>query len=334
MGLTVAVTGPTGDIGKPAIRALEEADEVERIVGMARRPFDPAAHGWERTEYRQGDILDRGSVDALVHGADVVVHLAFVIFGGHEETRRNNLEGSRNVFEAAVAAGAKRIVYASSVAAYGFHPDNPQPLTEEIEPRGTESFYYSTQKAELERLLADLTSGSETQAYLLRPCIVAGREAPTLIEEIVELASAGGVLRPFQRVLESLPLVAPVLPDPGVPFQLVHHDDVASAITACVLGRGTPGPYNLAVEDPLTTADVAEALGWRSVPVPSVAVDAATWLGSAPLLPARAGWISALRVPVVMDCSKARRELGWTPQRRASDTLTETIAAARAEDSL
>ena len=41
MGLTVAVTGPTGDIGKPLLRALERAREVERIVGMARRPFDP-----------------------------------------------------------------------------------------------------------------------------------------------------------------------------------------------------------------------------------------------------------------------------------------------------
>src|SRR5918994_2336941 len=143
MGLTVAVTGLTGDIGKPAVRALEESEEVERIVGMARRPFDPAAQGWKRTEYQQGDMLDGASVEALVEGADVVVHLAFVIFGSHDETRKNNLEGSRNVFEAAVAAGAKRLVYASSVAAYGFHADNPQPLTEGVEPRGTQGFYYS-----------------------------------------------------------------------------------------------------------------------------------------------------------------------------------------------
>src|SRR5918998_251001 len=79
MGLTVAVTGPTGEIGRSAIRALERSDEVQRIVGMARRPFDPAAHGWRKTSYRQGDILDRAAVDRLVRGADVVLHLAFVI---------------------------------------------------------------------------------------------------------------------------------------------------------------------------------------------------------------------------------------------------------------
>ena len=136
-GLTVAVTGPTGDIGRSVIRALERASGVGRIVGMARRPFDPAEHGWKRTEYRRGDVLDRDSVDQLVAGADVVVHLAFIIFGSHEETRRINLEGSRNVFEAAVAAGARRLVYTSSVAAYGFHDDNPDLLTEDVPPRGT-----------------------------------------------------------------------------------------------------------------------------------------------------------------------------------------------------
>jgi uncharacterized protein YbjT (DUF2867 family) len=46
---------------------------VERIVGMARRPFDPAAHGWTKTSYHQGDILDRDAVEALVADADVVV---------------------------------------------------------------------------------------------------------------------------------------------------------------------------------------------------------------------------------------------------------------------
>src|SRR4051812_32846965 len=112
-GLTVAVTGPTGDIGKAFVRALERSREVKRIIGMARRPFDPETHGWKRAEYRQGDVLDRDSVDALVAEADVVVHLAFIILGGHDETRSINLEGSRNVFQAAAdAKRVRRLVYA------------------------------------------------------------------------------------------------------------------------------------------------------------------------------------------------------------------------------
>ena len=146
-GLTVAVTGPTGEIGRPFLAALERVPEVERVVGMARRPFDIAAHGWEKVEYRRGDVLDRGSVEALVEEADVVVHLAFVIVAGRDESREINLRGSRNVFEAAAAAGAKRLVYTSSVAAYGFHAGNPDVVTEAVEPRGSDEFYYSRQKA-------------------------------------------------------------------------------------------------------------------------------------------------------------------------------------------
>src|SRR5688572_9503392 len=104
-GLTVAVTGPTGAIGKALMRALEGDPAVKRVVGMARRPFEPAAEGWAKVEYRQGDILDQAAVRSLVAGADVVVHLAFLIFGSQEETARVNLEGSRNVFQAALEEG-------------------------------------------------------------------------------------------------------------------------------------------------------------------------------------------------------------------------------------
>ena len=86
-GLTVAVTGPTGEIGKPFIAALERSREVARIVGMARRPFDPGERGWRKTEYRRGDVLDRAAVEGLVEGADVVVHLAFVVVRDDDAAR-------------------------------------------------------------------------------------------------------------------------------------------------------------------------------------------------------------------------------------------------------
>ena len=72
---------------------LEREPAVEAVRGMARRPFDPAAEGWEKVAYRRGDILDRGSLAALFDGADVAVHLAFAIFGGREETRADQPRG-------------------------------------------------------------------------------------------------------------------------------------------------------------------------------------------------------------------------------------------------
>lgn len=329
-GLTVAVTGPTGDVGRAAIRALEARPEIERIVGMARRPFDPAEHGWRRTEYRRGDILDPGSVADLVAGADVVIHLAFIIFGDHEEAHRVNLEGSRNVFEATASAPATRLVYTSSVAAYGFDRGDRGWLTEDMEAAGSESFYYSAHKAELEHVLAAELAGSPTEAYVLRPSIVAGADAPTLIVMISTGNRLSAALTPLRRGLEKLPLVRPVLPDTGVPFQLVHHDDVATAVAAAAVGEGEPGVYNLAAPDEITTADLARELGWATIPVPKPAVDAvAAAIERAPLTPAIAEWINAFRTPVLMDCSKASRELGIAEWRPASETLAETISAAR-----
>jgi UDP-glucose 4-epimerase len=329
-GLTVAVTGPTGEIGHAVVAALERSRDVGRILGMARRPFDPAASGWKKVSYRRGDVLDRAAVADLVRDADVVVHLAFMILGGAKESRAVNLDGSRNVFAASVSAGAKRLVYTSSVAAYGFHRDNPRPLTEETQARGTAAHYYSAQKAEVETLLADTLAGSATDAYVLRPCIVAGRDAPLLIDSLPYTQISDRLPAPILSLLDGVPILKPVLPDPGVPFQLVHHDDVAGATRAAVLGRGAPGVYNLAGAGQLTVKQLAEELGWYSIPVPDLAVDAvAEMVGRLGFLPAQAQWIAAFREPVIMDASKARRELRWRPRYDALQTLRETIASAR-----
>ena len=330
--LTVAVTGPTGEIGRSLVGALDRSREVGRVVGMARRPFDASEQGWKKVEYRRGDVLDAGAVASLVKGADVVVHLAFIIMGSLEESRHVNLEGSRNVFDACVAAGVKRLVYASSVAAYGFHRDNPQPLTEDIPARGTDAHYYSAQKAEVEAVLHEVLDGSRTDAYVFRPCIVAGPDAPLLIESMPYVQLSERLPGSLARMLEGLPLIKPVLPDPGVPFQLVHHDDVATAMRAAVLGRGEPGVYNLAGPGEMTVEALAEELGWWAVPVPELAVDAVAELVSRlGFLPAQVQWISAFREPVIMDTHRARRELGWRPRHDAMSTLRDTIAAHRME---
>ncbi|MFN8217946.1 MAG: NAD-dependent epimerase/dehydratase family protein [Solirubrobacterales bacterium] len=330
MALTVAVTGPTGEIGLALLGELEARDEVGEVRGMARRPFDPAAEGWEKVSYRRGDILDRGSLAALLDGVDVVVHLAFAIFGGREATRRVNLEGSRNVFEAAARAGVRRLVYTSSVAAYGFHPDNPQPLSEAVPARGSEDFYYSAQKAELEQALSDALAGTEVEAYVFRPCVVAGPRATMLIRQTVGAARLGDPLPRLRRGLGRLPLPAPVLPDPGLVLQLVHHDDVAAALAAAIAGAGPAGAYNLAGPGEIGIAEIARAIGWRSVRVPGPVAGLGTAAaGRLSFALPELEWARALSTPVLMDTAKARRELRWEPRFDAEETLLRTALAAR-----
>ncbi|MGZ4615473.1 MAG: NAD-dependent epimerase/dehydratase family protein [Actinomycetes bacterium] len=329
MGITVAVTGPTGEIGISAVAALEREDSVDRVVGMARRPFDAGAQGWTKTEYRQGDILDRAAVDALVGDADVVVHLAFVIMGSRAQSRRVNLAGTRNVFEATVAATRpRRLVYTSSVAAYGYHPENPTPLTEDVPVRGSSQHYYSQQKAECEALLTEVTGGSDLQVYVLRPCIVAGPRA-TVLADSMPWNRFGEPLSTLTRVAGHLsPLLRPVLPDPGVPMQLVHHDDVASAIAAAAVGRGSPGAYNIAADGEISLSDVARAVGGRGVRVPSaLAVIASESLARVPKVPAMLEWVHVGRTAVLMDTSKAKRELGWVPAYSSAQTLAAMAEA-------
>ena len=330
-GLTVAVTGPTGDLGIAVVSALERSRSVKRIVGMARRPFDPAEQGWRKTEYREGDVQDESSVKGLVRGAHVVVHLAFSLMGEGDHTRSINVDGSRRVFEAAVAAGAERICYASSVAAYGFHEHNPAWLTEDVPARGTPEHFYSGQKAEVERVLAEtLLRRRRTVAYVFRPCIVAGPRAQTLLEVMPYLQLFDAMPAGVARLLSSIPILKPVIPDPGLRFQLVHEDDVASAFVAGTRGKGEPGPYNLAGGGTLTMSDLAGELGWYSVPVPELAVDtAAEVVARLPRAPESISWIHAARRPVLMKVDRARRQLGWKPRHSSRATLKQLVAARR-----
>jgi UDP-glucose 4-epimerase len=330
--LTVAVTGPTGSIGIALLRALERDKTIERVIGMARRPFDPIELGLNKTEYRQGDILDRGSVDSIVKEADVVVHLAFLIFGSPDEAHEVNLRGSRNVFEAALESGARRLVYTSSVAAYGYHEDNPELLTEDVPARGSPEHYYSAHKAELEQLLDDVSGPYDTDVFVFRPCIVAGPTALDLIERIPYVQLSERIPDPVKKLVGTIPLLRPVVPDPGIPLQLVHENDVASALLLAIKGEGEPGVYNLAAEGEISVTDIAHALGWYAIPIPELAVDATARIVSRlPILPASASWVHAVRVPVLMDCTKARMKLGWAPESDAMDTLAETVYAARAK---
>lgn len=331
MGLSVAVTGATGEIGRSAVAALERWDDVDRIVAMARRPFEPAQHGWTRTEYRRGDVLDLDAVRGLVSDVDVVVHLAFLIMGNRREAERSNLAGARNVFSATASAGRpRRLVYTSSVAAYGFSSDHRLPLTEDSPARGSDRHDYSRQKAQVEQLLTAVTADSDLEVYVLRPCVVAGPDATVLADYLPWRRLGESPARAWQRAAQRLPLVRPVFPAPDFALQLVHHGDVAEAIAAATLGRGEPGVYNIAGDGEVSFAEVVRALGGRPVPVPrAVPRAAAEVVARLPGMPSDLDWIQVSLSPVPMDTTKAKRDLGWRPRYSAQETLAQLATAVR-----
>jgi nucleoside-diphosphate-sugar epimerase len=325
--LTVAVTGPTGTFGFGLIPLLQADDRVARIVGIARRPFDPAAYGWTKMTYRRGDVRDTGALtDAFAH-ADVVVHLAFMVIGTvpGDAIRSINVEGTLNAYRAAATAGARRFVYSSSLAAYGFHRDNPVGMTEDWPVRPAARLFYAQEKAELERLLRAEAAARPAGPvlYLLRPSVVLGPHALGAKDLLP------GPLAPLARGLAMragrLRVPVPVLM-PALPLQLVHEDDMGRALLQCVVAAGPPGAYNIAADGIITAVDLARELGLFPLPLPAgPAHYAAQAVAALPFLPPVAQWVEAASHPAIMDTTRAKEELGWVPRFTALETLRDTL---------
>jgi nucleoside-diphosphate-sugar epimerase len=326
--LTVAVTGPTGTFGFGLLPLLQADARVTRVVGVARRPFDAAGHGWTKMDYRRGDVRDPEALRDAFSGADVVVHLAFLVMGAASprEIAAINVDGTLNAFRAAATAGARRFVYASSVAAYGFHPDNPVGMTEEWPVRPAARLFYAREKAELEhRLQAEAVDFPELALYLLRPSIVAGPHAVGAKDLLP------GPLAPLGRLLARrtgrlrVPVPVPVLV-PDLPLQLVHEEDVGRALLLCVVAAGPPGAYNIAADGTITAADLARELGLLPVPLPAAPAHvAARALAAVPFLPPFAQWVEAAGHPAIMDTTRAKQKLGWAPRFSALEALRDTL---------
>ena len=329
--LTVAVTGPTGTFGFGLMPLLQDDPRITKIVGIARRPFDPAEHGWDKMEYRQGDVRDQEALEEAFAGADVVVHLAFMITGNaaRETIRAINVDGTLNVFRAAVAAGAQRFVYASSVAAYGWFPDNPVGMDEGWPVRPASRLFYGQEKAELEQLLeVEADSHPEIELYLLRPPIVLGPHAvggkailpkplDTLGTQLLRLIRDG-----------RLPIPTP---SPRLPVQFIHEDDVGQAFVRCITREGPAGAYNITGDGVLTGDEVIRELGLSPIPLPAkpahLAARTLAKVPTPPFVPPATEWVEPLSHPSIMDASKAKEELGWEPKYTSLEALRDTLAS-------
>jgi nucleoside-diphosphate-sugar epimerase len=120
-----------------------------------------------------------------------------------------------------------------------------------------------------------------------------------------------------------LPVRLPVLV-PDLPVQFVHEDDVGDALHRCVVGEGPPGAYNIAGDGVLRMPDVVRELGFAAVPLPTRASNVVARAVSQLPLPSVAQWVEAASHAPVMDTTKAKTELGWTPRYTGLEALQDT----------
>ncbi len=292
-------------MGTSLLAALADEQRVEEIIGVARRR--PAME-FPRTSFVIADVAG-DELSSVFQGADAVVHLAWLIQPGRDEmvTHRVNVLGSERVFAAAVAAGVKSIIYASSVGTYS--PGPKDRLVDESWPTdGIRSSFYSRHKVAVERLLDRLEREQpDVRVVRLRPGLIFKAQAAT---EIRRLFAGPFVPRALLR-----PALIPIVPDvPRLRFQAVHSLDVGEAYRAALLSDAR-GAFNLAADPPLGPPELAEILEARPLRVSARALRAAAAATYAlRLQPSEPGWLDmALAVPL-MDSARARSELGFSPR--------------------
>jgi UDP-glucose 4-epimerase len=318
--MRVVVVGATGNVGTSLLESLRSETAVEEIVAVARRAPDAQ---FPRTTFVSADIA-RADLVSLFRGADAVVHLAWLIQPGRDEsiTGTVNVDGSRRLFRAVVDAGVPLLVYASSVGAYS--PGPKDRFVDESWPTGgIASSFYARHKATLERDL-DLLEREhpELRVIRMRPALIFKAQAATEIRRLF----AG----PFLPGSIVTPKAIPVVPDtPGLRFQAVHSHDVGDAYRLALLSSAR-GPFNIAADPPIGAPELAQVLRARAVPVSAGLLRGAAALTYAlRLQPSEPGWVDmALSVPL-MDTSRARAELGWTPRHGALETLGELLRGLR-----
>jgi UDP-glucose 4-epimerase len=158
----VLVTGAAGYLGSRLVQSLAEGldrSDSGCVVAADIRELDDAAR-LPGVDYLRWDVREPGLDSALRRFAvDTVVHLAAIVTPGPKSNRELeyavDVEGTRNVLEACCAAGVRRVVVTSSGAAYGYHPDNPEWLSEDDPIRGNEEFAYSFHKRLVEDMLLE-----------------------------------------------------------------------------------------------------------------------------------------------------------------------------------
>lgn len=318
--MRIVVTGATGNVGTPLIRRLLEDPTVAVVTGVVRRP--PAAP-ITKLDWLAADIADEAAAAPLAEafrGADAVVHLAWVISPSHDRDYMGavNVEGSRRVFAAAAAAGVPALIHASSVGAYSRGPKS-SPVDESWPTGGVPTSTYSRHKATVERILDEFEGEHPSiRAVRMRPGLIFQRQA------------ASAIARYFLGPLVPRPLLRkqffPVVPAVDrIALQALHAEDAAAAYHLAIT-REVRGAFNLAAEPVLDAPTLGGLLDARPIPVPAAALRLLADLSwRLHLQPTDAGWLDMGRDVPLMDITRARTELGWTPTYSSGEALLELL---------
>ncbi len=295
--MRVFITGSSSQLAQALLPALCARPDVAQVTGVDLKP--PWFHN-PKFNALQLDIRDP-RLEQHMQDHNVLIHMAFIVLRGRmveTEMRDINVNGSHRVFHAARRAGVQRLIHLSSASVYG----SGVRLAEDAPLAPLPRFLYAQHKAQVERMLA----AEFPECVRLRPHVILGPHAQPVLRQLLDQPCYVYLLDPQPRL------------------QCVHEDDVARAILLC-LERDVRGAFNLAVGDDFSFRDAIKNRHRVSMPLPlfaargalNMAWELSGWGGE----PA---WIDGLTKTLLIDCRRARDELGWRSQYSAAEVLAQT----------
>jgi UDP-glucose 4-epimerase len=299
----VLVTGGSGYIGHLLVGELAaRRGRFSHVVSADVREV-PSSKRIDGVEYLALDVRDAAAVDAAIarHGVDTVVHLASIVTPAPGMARDFmydvDVRGTRHVLDACARHGLRKLVVTSSGAAYGYHADNPDWITEDWPLRGNEAFAYSHHKRLVEEMLARWrTEHPELKQVVFRIGTILGATVKNQITDLFDKPR----------------LIA--IRGSASPFVFVWDEDVVGALLQAIAGDRC-GVFNLAADGALTIHEIAARLGKRRVVLPAGLLQWALRLLK-PLGLTQYGpeQVDFLRYRPVLDNSRLKTGFGYTPR--------------------
>ncbi len=303
----VAITGASGYLGKLLLSALAKDQKVERIIAMDVLPPSMPQKS-KKVEFIQLDVCE-DDISKTIRGVDVLIHMAYILwrYPDSKDLDKVNIQASCKVFDAAVKADVRKLIFTSSTVAYGIHADNPTPLTEEHPLRPNAELYYGMHKVACEKKIHEIQAKNPQMLItILRPCAIAGPNAPPGQFDAY-ICDPAIVVRGY---------------DP--PAQLVHEDDVIQALKLAI-HKDLPGVFNVTGDDTQSLRQATESRGGRVVALPLFIVKTLLWLlwrtGKTIAAPE---WILMSLHPFIAS-NKKLRGAGWKPKYTTQAIYSEIV---------
>ncbi|MDX1742147.1 MAG: SDR family oxidoreductase [Ruegeria sp.] len=294
----ILITGASGAVGTALIQLLGQRTDLEVVATDIREPLCLPANA----RFQKMDVTGDDPQNVIcAECPDTVVHLASIVTPGANSTRDIeylvDVDGTRNVLNAVTAAGVKRLVVTSSGAAYGYHPDNPVPLSETDALRGNQEFAYSWHKRLVEEMLAEARETTpDLEQVVLRVGTVLGEKIENQITALFHKPRLLG------------------LTGSDSPFVFIWDQDLAEILVRAATD-GPAGIFNVSGDGALTVSQIAAAMGksvrWLPPGLVKIALTLARPLGLTRYGPEQ---VRFLLYRPVLDNTALKSRFGYQPK--------------------